>query len=128
MRVNSKIVKSIKFRGTFRMYCKRKFRIVTSGFDCRNKENGIRQGYMGHLINIASNIFIQCGKNNILASFLKNNLSPECFTKWENLACVQLVEIIRLQETVMLVCNNRVYSSFFSCKCIYSTCIFRNNG
>ncbi|XP_011062031.1 PREDICTED: serine/threonine-protein phosphatase 6 regulatory subunit 3 isoform X4 [Acromyrmex echinatior] len=51
----------------------------------QNKENGVRQGYMGHLINIANNIVTQCEKNNILTSFLKNNVSPECLTRWENL-------------------------------------------
>ncbi|XP_011866447.1 PREDICTED: serine/threonine-protein phosphatase 6 regulatory subunit 3 isoform X2 [Vollenhovia emeryi] len=75
----------------------------------QNKENGVRQGYMGHLINIANNIVIQCEKNNILASFLKNNLSPECLTKWENLVSVQLVEINKIHQTVMMGDQTPVY-------------------
>lgn len=68
----------------------------------QNKENGVRQGYMGHLINIANNIVTQCEKNNILTSFLKNNVSPECLTRWENLVSVQLVEINKIHQTVMM--------------------------
>ncbi|XP_018357809.1 PREDICTED: serine/threonine-protein phosphatase 6 regulatory subunit 3 isoform X2 [Trachymyrmex cornetzi] len=68
----------------------------------QNKENGIRQGYMGHLIKIANNIVTQCEKNNILTSFLKNNVSPECLTRWENLVSVQLVEINKIHQTVMM--------------------------
>lgn len=75
----------------------------------QNKENGVRQGYMGHLINIANNIVTQCEKNNILASFLKNNLSPECLTKWENLVSVQLVEINKIHQTVMMGDQTPVY-------------------
>ncbi|XP_018400656.1 PREDICTED: serine/threonine-protein phosphatase 6 regulatory subunit 3 isoform X2 [Cyphomyrmex costatus] len=68
----------------------------------QNKENGVRQGYMGHLINIANNIVTQCEKNNILTSFLKNNVTPECLTRWENLVSVQLVEINKVHQTVMM--------------------------
>lgn len=68
----------------------------------QTKENGIRQGYMGHLINIANNIVTQCEKSNILASFLKNNLSPECLSKWENLVNTQLMEINKVHQTVMM--------------------------
>ncbi|XP_025993083.1 serine/threonine-protein phosphatase 6 regulatory subunit 3 isoform X2 [Solenopsis invicta] len=75
----------------------------------QNKENGVRQGYMGHLINIANNIVTQCERNNILASFLKNNLSPECLTKWEDLVSVQLVEINKIHETVMMGDQTPVY-------------------
>lgn len=75
----------------------------------QNKENGVRQGYMGHLINIANNIVTQCEKNNILASFLKNNLSPECLSKWENLVNTQLVEINKIHQTVMMGDQTPVY-------------------
>lgn len=68
---------------------------------------------MGHLINIANNIVTQCEKNNILASFLKNNLSPECLTKWENLVSVQLVEINKIHQTVMMVCDNGTFLVIF---------------
>jgi len=77
---------------------------------------------MGHLINIANNIVTQCEKNNILASFLKNNLSPECLSKWENLVNTQLVEINKIQQTVMMVRDNNIFYiiSIIFCKCIYS--------
>lgn len=83
---------------------------------------------MGHLINIANNIVTQCEKNNILASFLKNNLSPECLTKWENLVSVQLVEINKIHQTVMMVCDNGIHSllSFFFLQ-IYCAYRFKNN-
>lgn len=68
---------------------------------------------MGHLINIANNIVTQCDKNNILASFLKNNLSPECLTKWENLVSVQLVEINKIHQTVMMVRQVMVYIPYY---------------
>lgn len=108
MRVNSKIVKSIKFRGICFTYLERERNMSSLIWesDCRNKENGVRQGYMGHLINIANNIVTQCEKNNILASFLKNNLSPECLSKWENLVNTQLVEINKIHQTVMMVCDD----------------------
>ncbi|XP_011329157.1 serine/threonine-protein phosphatase 6 regulatory subunit 3 isoform X2 [Ooceraea biroi] len=77
----------------------------------QNKENGVRQGYMGHLINIANNIVTQCEKSNILTSFLKNNLSPECLDKWESLVNTQLVEINKIHETLMMGDQTQVYLS-----------------
>lgn len=71
---------------------------------------------MGHLINIANNIVTQCEKSNILASFLKNNLSPECLSKWENLVNTQLMEINKVHQTVMMVCVNVInfiYTIYF---------------
>ncbi|XP_046411016.1 serine/threonine-protein phosphatase 6 regulatory subunit 3 isoform X1 [Neodiprion fabricii] len=64
----------------------------------QGEEKGIRQGYMGHLINIANNIVTQCEKNNILQSFLKTNLSPDCLTKWEALATNQLADINKIHK------------------------------
>ncbi|XP_025163429.1 serine/threonine-protein phosphatase 6 regulatory subunit 3 isoform X2 [Harpegnathos saltator] len=75
----------------------------------QNKENGVRQGYMGHLINIANDIVSQCEKSNILNSFLKNNLSSECLSKWEKLVSTQLVEINKIHQTVMMGDQNQVY-------------------
>ncbi|KAH0946482.1 hypothetical protein HN011_011282 [Eciton burchellii] len=75
----------------------------------QNKENGVRQGYMGHLINIANNIVTQCEKSNILSSFLKNNLSRECLDKWESLVNTQLVEINKIHETLMMGDQTQVY-------------------
>ncbi|XP_014486158.1 PREDICTED: serine/threonine-protein phosphatase 6 regulatory subunit 3 isoform X2 [Dinoponera quadriceps] len=75
----------------------------------QNKENGVRQGYMGHLINIANDIVTQCEKSNILDSFLKNNLPPECLSKWEKLVSTQLVEINKIHQTVMMGDQNQVY-------------------
>lgn len=69
---------------------------------------------MGHLINIANNIVTQCEKSNILASFLKNNLSPECLSKWKNLVNTQLVEINKIHQTVMMVHANVIYSILFT--------------
>ncbi|XP_029171427.1 serine/threonine-protein phosphatase 6 regulatory subunit 3 isoform X2 [Nylanderia fulva] len=75
----------------------------------QTKENGVRQGYMGHLINIANNIVGQCEKSNILASFLRNNLSPECLSKWENLVNTQLVEINKIHQTMMMGDRTPIY-------------------
>ncbi|XP_046827950.1 serine/threonine-protein phosphatase 6 regulatory subunit 3 isoform X1 [Vespa crabro] len=68
----------------------------------QNKENGVRQGYMGHLINIANNIVIQCEKNNALDTFVKTNLSTECLNKWENLVNIKLVEINKTREIFLV--------------------------
>lgn len=105
MRVNSKISKN----SNFYQIVQKISRILKSQSDYRTKENGVRQGYMGHLINIANNIVTQCEKSNILASFLKNNLSPECLSKWENLVNTQLVEINKVHQTVMMVYVNIIY-------------------
>lgn len=59
----------------------------------QGEEKGIRQGYMGHLINIANNIVTQCEKNNVLEGYLKANLSSDCLNKWEALATNQLADI-----------------------------------
>lgn len=58
---------------------------------------------MGHLINIANNIASQCEKSNILDSFLKSNLLPECLSKWEKLVSTQLAEINKIHQTVIVV-------------------------
>ncbi|XP_043504075.1 serine/threonine-protein phosphatase 6 regulatory subunit 3 isoform X3 [Polistes fuscatus] len=68
----------------------------------QNKENGIRQGYMGHLINIANNIVLQCEKNNALDTFVKTNLSTECLNKWEILVNTKLVEINKTRAIFLI--------------------------
>lgn len=75
----------------------------------QTKENGVRQGYMGHLINIMNNIVVQCEKSNILVSFLKNNLSLECLSKWKNLVNTQLVEINKIHHTMMMGDRTPIY-------------------
>lgn len=57
---------------------------------------------MGHLINIANNIVIQCEKNNALDTFVKTNLSTECLNKWENLVNTKLVEINKTREIFLV--------------------------
>ncbi|XP_014598395.1 PREDICTED: serine/threonine-protein phosphatase 6 regulatory subunit 3 isoform X1 [Polistes canadensis] len=68
----------------------------------QNKENGVRQGYMGHLINIANNIVLQCEKNNALDTFVKTNLSTECLNKWEILVNTKLVEINKTRAIFLI--------------------------
>ncbi|KAK2587988.1 hypothetical protein KPH14_004065 [Odynerus spinipes] len=68
----------------------------------QTKENGVRQGYMGHLINIANNIVIQCEKNSALDTFVKTNLSTEYLNKWENLVNNKLVEINKTREIFLV--------------------------
>lgn len=64
----------------------------------QNKENGVRQGYMGHLINIVNNIVSKCKKDSALDNFVKMNLSPEYLNKWEDLVNNKLVEINKTRE------------------------------
>lgn len=59
----------------------------------QRKENENKQGYMGHLIHIANNIVNQREKSESLDKFLKNNLSPECLTKWDNFVNTELAKI-----------------------------------
>ncbi|XP_043248418.1 serine/threonine-protein phosphatase 6 regulatory subunit 3 [Colletes gigas] len=67
----------------------------------QNMENGIRQGYMGHLINIANNIVNQRKKSEDLDYFLKANLSPECLNKWKNLVNTQLAKINKTHQILL---------------------------
>ncbi|KAG7211282.1 hypothetical protein KM043_010587 [Ampulex compressa] len=64
----------------------------------QNKENGVRQGYMGHLINIADNIVNQCEKYDILDNFLKTNLSTDTHSKWTNFVTKELAEINKTHQ------------------------------
>ncbi|XP_012286736.1 serine/threonine-protein phosphatase 6 regulatory subunit 3 isoform X2 [Orussus abietinus] len=66
--------------------------------DKQIKGKSIRQGYMGHIINIANNIVSQCEKNNVLDTFLKVNLPTESRNKWETLVTTQLVEVNKAQN------------------------------
>ncbi|XP_024944223.1 serine/threonine-protein phosphatase 6 regulatory subunit 3 isoform X2 [Cephus cinctus] len=63
----------------------------------QNTEKGVRQGYMGHLINIANNIVAQCEESNV-NNFLQANLSSECLNKWEALVSNQLAEINKTHQ------------------------------
>ncbi|XP_076764338.1 phosphatase 6 regulatory subunit 1-like protein fmt [Xylocopa sonorina] len=63
-----------------------------------SEENENKQGYIGHLINIANNIANQREKSESLDTFLKNNLSPECLTKWENFVNRKLAKINKTHQ------------------------------
>ncbi|XP_076622484.1 phosphatase 6 regulatory subunit 1-like protein fmt isoform X3 [Colletes latitarsis] len=67
----------------------------------QNMENGIRQGYMGHLINIANNIVNQRKKSEDLDNFLNANLTPECLNKWKNLVNTQLAKINKTHQILL---------------------------
>lgn len=71
----------------------------------RNTGSGVRQGYMGHLINIANNIVNQCKKSGNLDKFLKDNLSPECLSKWDELVDNELATINKTYQ-ILLVCSS----------------------
>ena len=68
----------------------------------RNGENNVRQGYMGHLINIINNIVKECGKNEVLDAYLKTNPSKEIAKKWEELVTTDLVEINKTQQLLLV--------------------------
>lgn len=57
---------------------------------------------MGHLINIANNIVNQCEKNENLDKFLKDNLSSECFNKWDNFVNVELTKINKTHQILLV--------------------------
>ncbi|XP_033183135.1 phosphatase 6 regulatory subunit 1-like protein fmt [Bombus vancouverensis nearcticus] len=67
----------------------------------QNKEIENKQGYMGHLINIANNIVNQREKNENLDKFLKDNLSPECLNKWDNFVNVELTKINKTHQILL---------------------------
>ncbi|XP_033328291.2 phosphatase 6 regulatory subunit 1-like protein fmt [Megalopta genalis] len=67
----------------------------------QNSENGVRQGYMGHLINIANNIVNQCKKSANLDKFLKANLSRKCLNKWKNLVNTDLAKINETHQMLL---------------------------
>ncbi|XP_053971363.1 serine/threonine-protein phosphatase 6 regulatory subunit 3 [Hylaeus anthracinus] len=60
-----------------------------------------RQGYMGHLINIANNIVNQCKKSEDLDNFLKANLPPKCLYEWNKFVNVSLVIINKTNQVVL---------------------------
>ncbi|XP_011313946.1 serine/threonine-protein phosphatase 6 regulatory subunit 3 isoform X2 [Fopius arisanus] len=67
----------------------------------QNTEKGIRQGYMGHLINIANNIVHQTEKCENLDTFLKVNISMECLVEWEKLVNTQLAGINETHQILL---------------------------
>ncbi|XP_012342045.1 serine/threonine-protein phosphatase 6 regulatory subunit 3 isoform X1 [Apis florea] len=67
----------------------------------QNKEIGNKQGYMGHLINIANNIVNQRERSENLDKFLKNNLLLECLNKWENFVNVELTKINKTHQILL---------------------------
>lgn len=67
----------------------------------QNKEIENKQGYMGHLINIANNIVNQREKNENLDKFLKDNLLPECLNKWDNFVNVELTKINKTHQILL---------------------------
>ncbi|XP_076286850.1 phosphatase 6 regulatory subunit 1-like protein fmt [Lasioglossum baleicum] len=81
-------------------------------------ENGVREGYMGHLINIANNIVNQRKKSVNLDKFLKANLSRKCLNKWKNLVNTDLAKVNETHQTLLsgnaqLSCENPDgYSSY----------------
>lgn len=69
----------------------------------RKKENGIRQGYMGHLINIANNIVKKAEKSEDFDRFLKDNIPAESLHKWEALVNTQLAEINKTHQIFLVI-------------------------
>ncbi|XP_015437682.1 PREDICTED: serine/threonine-protein phosphatase 6 regulatory subunit 3 [Dufourea novaeangliae] len=67
----------------------------------QNLENGVRQGYMGHLINIANNIVSQRQKSKNLDQFLNANLSPKCLNEWKNLVNTDLAKINETHQILL---------------------------
>nr|XP_031828128.1 serine/threonine-protein phosphatase 6 regulatory subunit 3-like [Nomia melanderi] len=74
----------------------------------QNSVNGVRQGYMGHLIIIANNIVNQRKKSKSLDNFLQSNLSCECLNEWENLVNTDLAKI---NETYLVILGEKTPSS-----------------
>ncbi|KOX78430.1 Serine/threonine-protein phosphatase 6 regulatory subunit 3 [Melipona quadrifasciata] len=64
----------------------------------QNKEMKNKQGYMGHLINVANNIVNQREKSENLDKFLKDNLLPECLSNWDNFVNIELTKINKIHQ------------------------------
>lgn len=80
----------------------------------RSAENGIRQGYMGHLINIANNIVNQREDSESLDKFLKDNLSSECLDKWDDLVNTKLSKINKTHQIFLVYLNSYKNLRIFS--------------
>ncbi|XP_017892342.1 serine/threonine-protein phosphatase 6 regulatory subunit 3 isoform X2 [Ceratina calcarata] len=65
------------------------------------KNENQRQGYMGHLINIANNIVNRRESSERLDKFFKDNLSPECLSKWDNFVDTELAKINKIHRILL---------------------------
>lgn len=61
---------------------------------------------MGHLTNIANNIVNQREKSEYLDKFLKDNLSAECLSKWDDFVNTELSKINKTHQILLV----RLYS------------------
>ncbi|XP_011502575.1 PREDICTED: serine/threonine-protein phosphatase 6 regulatory subunit 3 [Ceratosolen solmsi marchali] len=67
----------------------------------RNQENGVKQGYMGHLIILVNNIVTRCEENNILSNYLRTNLSEDIIKQWQHFIKTKLDEVNKIQELML---------------------------
>ncbi|GLV33771.1 fiery mountain [Carabus blaptoides fortunei] len=67
----------------------------------QRKPKGIRQGYMGHLINIANEIVQQCKQNTSLDTFISENLDKDTLESWNNFIISSLAETNKTQSIIL---------------------------
>lgn len=68
----------------------------------RTKPKGVRQGYMGHLINIANNIVNEYEKNSSLDEFIKGNVSKDTLEAWEIFIKGPLADANKTQRIILV--------------------------
>lgn len=67
----------------------------------RSQSKGVRQGYMGHLVNIANNIVEQWDKTPF-GEFITEKLSSETIEAWKKFVGEPLAEVNKKQSEVLV--------------------------
>lgn len=96
-------------RKTIRYFILLTFATILKCFCCRS-ENGRRQGYMGHLIEIATVINSTLKENPFLESLL-NEIDPDLLIQWNHLVQDELNPTLELQKQC-LVSEETLFTSF----------------
>ncbi|KAJ8666865.1 hypothetical protein QAD02_008527 [Eretmocerus hayati] len=66
-----------------------------------NRQNGVRQGYMGHLITIVNDLVKRCEDCEELSQFLKANMTLELMQDWESFKSSKLDEINKKEQMTL---------------------------
>lgn len=67
----------------------------------QTKPKGVRQGYMGHLINIANNVAAECERRPELGSFIAAAVTSDTQLAWDKFVKGPLAESNRQQQLVL---------------------------
>lgn len=95
---------------TFRKFqlilkCRLLDRIIEAWKDNEQKQTqpkGVRQGYMGHLINIANLVAEQCKENSSLDTFITEHVPKDRLEAWNDFANSDLEETNKVQRITLV--------------------------